>query len=127
MKCKQHRHVQTLVWLNYVWRKLSKEEEEEDGDSDDADNDEGKTVPLVGHIGLGGVKLRLHLFLKFVPRSNGVVIFNCDSLQTAGKEPPVPAEKEDISVPRPIWTLGNKGIVGNGNTVPHFPSPNNLY
>jgi len=62
MNYKQHRHIQTLVWLNYIWRKLSKEEEEEDGDGDDADKDEGKTVPLAGHTGMVGVKVWLHLF-----------------------------------------------------------------
>jgi len=72
------------------------------------------------------VTLWLHLFLKLSPRSNGVVIFISDSLQTAGKEPTVAAGKEGISVPRPISTLGNKGIVGNRNTIPHFPSPKNL-
>jgi len=64
--------------------------------------------------------------LNLGARSNCVVIFNSDSLQTAGKEPPVATEKEGISAPRPTSTLGNKGLVGNRNTIPHFSSPNNL-
>jgi hypothetical protein len=64
--------------------------------------------------------------LKLGARANCAVIFNSDSLQTAGKEPPVTAEEEGISASRPIWTLGNKGLVGNRNTIPHFPSPINL-
>jgi hypothetical protein len=73
-----------------------------------------------------GRKVIVTFVLNFVARASCVVIFNSDSLQTAGKKPPVAAEKEGISAPRPIWTLGNKGLVGNLNTIPHFPSHNNL-